>query len=109
MDPLVRASLAVRSLARRGHGLLAIGGFSAWLVAGGARSEDVPLLAVAAFVWAVLMLSRVRRKLREAGDASTLLDFEVAAFAAVALDALLLRYDGGFAGRFYPAVYLLLA
>ena len=109
MDPLVRASLAIRSLARRGHGVLAIGGLSAYLVAGGARSDDVPLLAFLACVWALLMLSRVRRKLREAGDASTLLDFEVAAFAAVALDAFLIRYDGGFAGRFYPAVYLLLA
>ncbi len=110
MDPLVRASLAFRTIWRRGHGLLAACGLAAYLVGGGMRSgESGGLQAAAAGAWALLMLSRIRRRSREASETSVMLDFEIGVLAAVALDGALIRFDGSLAGRSYPALYVLVA
>jgi diguanylate cyclase (GGDEF)-like protein len=65
------------------------------------------VLAIA--VWALLLASRVRRKLLVTGDAPTLLDVEIGALLSVALEAALMRFDGGLSGRFSPALYVLVA
>ncbi len=109
MEPLVRASLAMRAIVRRGHGILAACGLGAYLVCGGVRADVTPTFAVLACAWGLLMASRLRRKLREAGDESVLIDFEMGALATVALDTLLVRFDGGFTGRLYPSLYVLVA
>jgi diguanylate cyclase (GGDEF)-like protein len=109
MDLLVRASLRLRSLARRGHGVIAGAALAGWVIAGGATAEPTPtgLLIVAA--WLLLLGVRLRRKARPVGEASALLDFEIGALAAVGLDAILLRVDGGLSGRWSAGVYALVA
>jgi hypothetical protein len=109
MGPLVRVSLAVRALARHGYGLFACAGLAAYLVAGGATGELGAPKYVAAGIWAVLVGARIARKLRETGDAPLLLDIEIGALLAVALQGALVRYDGGLDGRFAPAIYVLVA
>jgi two-component system, cell cycle response regulator len=109
MEPLVRASLVVRTLVRRGHGLLLAGAMATFAVLGGATGELGPAHALAIGVWGVLLASRVRRRLRETGEVGLLLDVEIGALLAVALEAALVRFDGGFGGRFSPALYVLVA
>jgi diguanylate cyclase (GGDEF)-like protein len=114
MEPLVRALLGVRTFARRGHGLLGALGLGALLVSwgatwGGATSEIGVAQGAALAVWAYLLVTRVRRKLRETSDAGLGLDVEVGALLAVALEALLVRYDGGLSGKLSPALYVLVA
>jgi diguanylate cyclase (GGDEF)-like protein len=109
MGPLVRASLAVRALVRHGYGILAAGGLAAYVVAGGATGEVGAVKYGAMALWALLVGQRVLRKLRETGDAPLLLDIEIGALLAVALEAALVRYDGGLDGRFAPAIYVLVA
>jgi two-component system cell cycle response regulator len=109
MEPLVRASLTVRTLLRQGHGLLLSCGLAAYVVLGGAVADFGAAPAVALGVWAFLLGVRLPRKLRDTGDAGVLLDVEIGALLAVGLDAALLRYGGGLSGRFSPAVYVLVA
>jgi diguanylate cyclase (GGDEF)-like protein len=109
MEPLVRASLVMRTLLRRGHGLLASCILAAYVVYGGAAGEVGPGQVAAVGVWGLLLVSRVRRKMRVTGDAPTVLDVELGALLAVALEAALVRFDGGLSGRFSPALYVLVA
>lgn len=109
MDSLVRASLLVRRLVRGGYGLAAMCALGAYVVFGGATAPLGPVPIVAAAVWAVLLVKRLRAKLRLTGDAPFLLDFELGALLAVGLDAMLLRFDGTLSGRFSPATYVLVA
>jgi diguanylate cyclase (GGDEF)-like protein len=109
MDPLVRASLVVRTLLRRGHGLALTCALGAYVVAGGATAEFGAWQGVAIATWTLLLATRLPRKLRQAGDAGVILDLEIGALLAVALEALLLRFDSGLNGRFSPAVYVLVA
>ncbi|HTB73246.1 MAG TPA: sensor domain-containing diguanylate cyclase [Polyangiaceae bacterium] len=109
MEPLVRGFVAVRTFARRGHGLLAALGLGAYVVFGGATAEFGVEQGAALGIWALLLASRVRRKLRETSDAGLLLDVEVGSLLAVALEAALVRLDGGLSGRLSPALYVLVA
>jgi diguanylate cyclase (GGDEF)-like protein len=109
MEPLVRATLAVRTLLRRGHGLLAAAALAAYVVAGGATSPFGPAQAVALTGCATLLVVRVSRKMREPGDAPILLDVEIGTLLAVAVLAALVRVDGGLDGRTSPAAYALVA
>ncbi len=109
MEPLVRASLLLRTLLRRGHGLLIACGLAAYVVYGGAAGDVGPGQVAAVLVWSLLLVSRVRRKMRVTGDAPTVLDVELGALLAVALEAALVRFDGGLSGRFSPALYVLVA
>ncbi|HEY5147124.1 MAG TPA: sensor domain-containing diguanylate cyclase [Polyangiaceae bacterium] len=108
MEPLVRALLGVRTFGRRGHGLLVACALGAFVVFGGAAAEMGPAQGVALAVWALLITVRVRRKLRETTDAPLLLDVEIGALLSVALEALLVRFDG-LSGRMSPALYVLVA
>jgi diguanylate cyclase (GGDEF)-like protein len=109
MDPLVGASLAVRTLVRRGHGLLVACALAAYVVYGGAAGQVGPAQVAALAVWTLLLASRVRRKLRVVGDAPIVLDMEIGALLSVGLEAALVRFDGGLGGRFSPALYVLVA
>jgi two-component system cell cycle response regulator len=110
MEPLVGASLAIRRLLRRGHGLLAAAALAVYVVFGHVRGDFGFLAGVAAGTWAVVLVSRVRRKLRgTGGDAPLLLDVDIGVLLAVGLEAALVRFDGGLSGRFSPAIYVLVA
>ena len=117
---LVRASLFVRRLVRRAHGLLLTVAIAAWVVAGGATLPASLPLAVVASLWAALLLTRLYGRLSRSGrsivggGSSTpgrglLLDIELGALLAVGLDAALLRFEGGLSGPLSPAVYVLVA
>jgi diguanylate cyclase (GGDEF)-like protein len=109
MEPLVRASLVVRTLLRRGHGLGLACVLAAYVIEGGATGEPGVAQGVALATWLLLLALRIPRKMRESGDAGVLLDFEIGALLAVAAEAGLLRLDGGLGGRLSPAVYVLVA
>ncbi|HEY8039059.1 MAG TPA: sensor domain-containing diguanylate cyclase [Polyangiaceae bacterium] len=109
MEPLVRASLAVRTLLRRGHGLLIACALAAYVVDGGAVGEIGAGKVLALGAWAWLLASRVGRKARETGDAPLRVDVEIGALLSVAAEAALVRFDGGLSGRFSPALYVLVA
>ncbi len=110
MDSLVRASLLVRRIARMGYGLALTCALAAYVVFGGGATAALgPLPVLAAVIWALLLVKKLRAKLRLTGDAKFLLDFELGALLAVGLDAALLRYDGTLSGRFSPATYVLVA
>jgi two-component system, cell cycle response regulator len=109
MDSLVRATLLIRRIARGGYGLALTGALATYVVLGGATAPLSALPILAALVWALLLVKRLRAKLRLTGDARFLLDFELGALLAVGLDAALLRFDGTLAGRFAPATYVLVA
>jgi diguanylate cyclase (GGDEF)-like protein len=109
MDRLVRASLATRTLFRRGHGLAAACALASYVVWGNVRDASGPLPLALALVWAALLGRRLQRRLRESGEAQVALDVEIGSLAAVGLDAALIRWDGGFDGRFGASVYVLIA
>jgi diguanylate cyclase (GGDEF)-like protein len=109
MDPLVSASLAVRTLLRRGHGLLVASALAAYVVCGGAVGRVGPPQVAALAIWTLLLASRVRRKLRGSAEALVVLDVEIGALLSIAVEAALVRFDGGLGGRFSPALYVLVA
>ena len=109
MEPLVRALLGLRTLARRGHGLFLSGLLGVYVVLGGAAADFGLWQGAAVGAWALLLATRLPRKLRETSDAGLLLDVEIGALLAVALEASLVRFDGGLGGRLSPAVYVLVA
>jgi diguanylate cyclase (GGDEF)-like protein len=109
MEPLVRASLAVRTLVRRGHGSLIACGLAAYVVYGGAAGAFRTTQGIALGVWALLLLSRVSRKLRATQDVRLLVDIELGMLLSVGLEAALVRFDGGLSGPYAPAIYVLVA
>jgi diguanylate cyclase (GGDEF)-like protein len=109
MEPLVRASLVVRTLVRRGHGSLVACALAAYVVYGGAAGTMRASQLVALGAWAVLLASRVSRKLRATQDARILVDIELGMLLAVGLEAALVRFDGGLSGPYAPAIYVLVA
>jgi len=109
MEPLVAASLTLRTLLRRGHGLLLACALGTYVVLGGAAADFGALQGVALGTWALLLALRLPRKMVAAGDAGVLVDVEIGALLAVGLDAALLRYGGGLSGRFSPGIYVLVA
>ncbi len=84
-------------------------GLGAFVVFGGATAEFGPGQALALAVWAFLLASRARRKLRDTSDAGLLLDVEVGALLAIAVETALVRFDGGLNGHLSPALYVLVA
>src|SRR5262245_31275211 len=106
---LVQASLAFRRFARRAHGLALATALAAWVVLGGATAPIGPLTMLAAMLWLVLVVSRLRTKLKQTGESPLLVDVELGCLLAVALDAALLRFEGGVTGALSPAVYVLVA
>jgi diguanylate cyclase (GGDEF)-like protein len=109
MEPLVRASLALRTLVRRGHGVLAACALAAYVVYGGAAGPARATQTVALGVWGVLLASRVVRKLRASQDVRLVVDIELGVLLAVGLEAALVRFDGGLNGPFAPSLYVLVA
>src|SRR5262249_17078704 len=109
MDPLVRASLLIRTVVRKGHGLALSGALGAYVIAGGATTPMGPELAVAVALWLALLAARLRAKLEVTGEARFRVDVELGMLLAVGLDAALLRFEGGLSGAFSPAVYVLVA
>ncbi len=109
MEPLVRALLGLRTLARRGHGLLLACALGAYVVFGGAATDFGVWQGAALGAWALLLATRLPRKLRQTSDAGILVDVEIGALLAVALEAFLVRFDGGLSGRLSPVVYVLVA
>lgn len=109
MDTLVQASLAVRTLTRRGYGLALIGALTAHVALGGATASLGPALVVPLVVFVALFTSRLVRKLSRRGEASALVDVELGALLALALVAALVRFDGGLSGRYAPVLYVLVA
>ncbi len=107
MEPLVGVALAMRGLVRRGHGLAVACALAAYVVGGGATAPFGPAQAAALAAWTVVLGTRARRKVTHTGDSSVLLDVELGALLSVALEAVLLRYDGGLTGRLSPALYVL--
>ena len=109
MDPLVHASLLLRTLVRRGHGLALTGALGAYVVLGGASAPAGASSYVAIAVWSALLATRLRTKLRTTGEAPLRIDIELGALLAVGLDAALLRHEGTLSGALSPAVYVLVA
>jgi diguanylate cyclase (GGDEF)-like protein len=110
MDLLVGGSFAVRRLFRQGHGLLLAGAIAFWAVWGDLRGEFGVVHCFAFGAWALVLVSRFRRRLRSAaGDSPLLLDIDIGVLLAVALEVFLVRTEGGFGGRLFPAVYVLVA
>ncbi len=109
MEPLVAASLAVRTVLRRGHGLIVACGLAAYVVYGGAAGEPRVGQIVAFALWAALLVSRIVRKARAAEEAPLVVDVEIGALLSVGLQAALVRFDGGLSGPYSPAIYVLVA
>jgi len=109
MEALVRVSLSMRTLVRRGHGMLVAGALAAYVVLGGATADFGVGQGVALGAWALLLASRVARKVRDDGDTPLLLDVDIGALLALGLETALVRFDGGLSGRFSPSVYVLVA
>jgi two-component system, cell cycle response regulator len=108
MDPLVRASLALRTLSRRGHGVLLACVLGSYVATGGFAGDLGLVQGAAAGVWLLLLAVRIRRRLRET-DPPPMLDAEMGLLGAVGLEAALARFDGGLDGRLSPSLYVLIA
>src|SRR5580658_4388761 len=109
MEPLVRASLVLRTAVRRGHVLFEVCALSTYVACGGAQGAFGAghwLLVVA---WTAALVSRAWRKLRDPGEAGLLLELEVCGLLVVGLVATLLRFDGSLTGPLSPSLYVLVA
>jgi diguanylate cyclase (GGDEF)-like protein len=111
MDLLVGASLVARRLFRRAHGLLVAFALAAYVVFGDLRAGTFGAGQCAALAaWALVLASCVRRKLRRPPAAAPALhDVDIGVLLAVAVEAALVRFEGGLGGRFSPAIYVLVA
>jgi two-component system cell cycle response regulator len=109
MEPLVRASLVLRTMARRGHVLFEACALSAYVACGGAARVFGPAQWLLAAAWAGILTSRAWRKLRDPGEAGMLLDLEVCVLLVVGVVAALLRLDGNLVGPLSPALYVVVA
>jgi diguanylate cyclase (GGDEF)-like protein len=107
MEALVRASVALRRIARRGLPIVAILALGAFWVVDAATPSGKSLLLAAAGVWGVLFgWSAVRRYRAKTGDGWS--DFELGGLGVVAVHGVL-THAGGHAGPLYPIVYVLVA
>jgi diguanylate cyclase (GGDEF)-like protein len=122
VDPLVRASLVLRKAARRSVGLAVVLALAAFVVLGGATTTFGPAIGLAAGVWLLFVVSRIKAKLalsarplaqrgahEISGDAPLLVDVELGLLLTLALEACLVRFEGSLNGPFSPAVYVLVA
>ncbi len=109
MDPLVRASLGLRTTIRDGHGLCAACALSAYVALGGAQASVGVVQGVAAVYWLFLLGTRARKKLRDPDEAGRLLDVEIGVLLAIGVVAALVRIDGGLSGKLAPSLYILVA
>jgi diguanylate cyclase (GGDEF)-like protein len=114
MEPLVGASLVVRRLIRRWHGLTAALVLAAYAVLGGARGSAGPLAWAAVALWALLLATRLRRRVRHGKararvEPDTALDVDLGVLLALGLETALVRYGGGFSGPLAPSLYVLVA
>ena len=109
MDPIVRASLFARRMFRRAIGLVLSLAVAAYVVLGGATApvSALPILALAIFT--ALFVKRLAEKVSRTSDARARTEIELGVLLAIGLFSLLLRFDGGLAGTFAPAVYALVA
>src|SRR5580698_9862269 len=109
MEPLVRASLVLRKLVRRGHVLFEACALSAYVACGGAQRAFGAAQWLLAAAWMAVLASRAWRKLRDPGEAGVLLDLEVCVLLVVGVVAALIRLDGNLVGPHSPALYVLVA
>ena len=109
MEPLVSASLFIRRLVRRGHGLVIALAIAGYVVLGGATATPSLPVYVALFFWSMLTASRIKKKVIGAVDAPLLVDLELGVLLTIGLDASLLRLEGGLNGALSPALYVLVA
>src|SRR5271155_2838733 len=109
MEPLVRASLVLRTMVRRGHVLFEACALSAYVACGGAQRPFGPTQWVVVAAGTGVLCSRAWRKLRDPGEAGLLLDLEVSALLVVGIVAALLRLDGTLVGPLSPSLYVLVA
>ncbi|HWL86866.1 MAG TPA: diguanylate cyclase [Polyangiaceae bacterium] len=123
MDPLVRGSLLVRRLIRRGHGLALGCALGAYVIAGGATAPLGIGTVLAAALFFALLAPRLRarwshdrvRTVRASANAAhttevpVLLDVELGVLLTIGLNAALLRYEGTLDGVFSPVMYVLVA
>jgi diguanylate cyclase (GGDEF)-like protein len=109
MEPLVRASLALRTLVRRGHGSLIACALAAYVIDGGADGPPRTSQWIALGVWGLLLASRVTRKLRGVAEVRVLVDIELGMLLALSLQTALVRWGGGLSGPYSPAIYVLVA
>jgi len=109
MEPLVRASLVLRTSVRKGHVLAEACALSAYVAWGAAQRPFGPLQWLLVAAWAALLSSRAWRKLRDPGEAGILLDVEVSGLLVVGVVAALLRLDGSLVGPLSPSLYVLVA
>src|ERR1700734_930529 len=100
MDPLVSASLALRRAARHGLGVAFSCLLGGCLVLGYMTGSSFRALSwVLVTLWALRLVSRLRRKMTSTGEAPFTVDLEIGMLLAVGLDAALLRFDGGLSGQ----------
>ena len=120
MDPLVRGSLLVRRIIRRGHGLALGCALGAYVIAGGATAPLGLATAVAIALFFVLLVPRAqarwshdRLRSPRAPDRVTevpvFLDVELGVLLTIGLNAALLRFEGTLDGVFSPVMYVLVA
>ncbi|WP_394826852.1 diguanylate cyclase [Pendulispora albinea] len=120
MDPLVRGSLLVRRIIRRGHGLALGCALGAYVIAGGATGPlDVGSIAAAALFFALLVprlrarwshdRTRSPRSPDRVSEVPILLDVELGVLLTIGLSAALLRFEGTLDGVFSPVMYVLVA
>ena len=115
MEPLVRASLALRRAVRNGYGPVLAAGFGA-LVVFGLGTGPVGALPIAAGVALGLRIAtRAHKKLALAGGAARAsvspfsVDLELGMLLVITLDVALLRAEGSLDGPMSASLYLLLA
>jgi len=108
MDPLVRATLRFRKIARMSTGVVLNLALAAFVVFGGPNSSPISF-AIAASAWGALLVHRLRVKVTRTGEAPLLVDFEVGALLSTGLAFGLLKVDGSLSGTFSPALYVLVA
>ncbi|WP_394848170.1 sensor domain-containing diguanylate cyclase [Pendulispora brunnea] len=120
MDPLVRGSLLVRRIIRRGHGLAFGCALGAYVIAGGATAPLGMATTLAVMLFVVLLVPRLRarwshdrtrspRSPESVPEVPLLLDLELGVLLTIGLNAALLRFEGTLDGVFSPVMYVLVA
>jgi diguanylate cyclase (GGDEF)-like protein len=109
MDLLVRTSLVMRRVIRRGTGIVfaLVGAYA--LVHGAAAASLGPGLVFASVVWAVMLARALRARFGRGVHLAALAEVELGMLLAVGLDALVLRVDGSASGALSPLAYILVA
>jgi diguanylate cyclase (GGDEF)-like protein len=109
MEPLVRTALTVRTLVRRGHGVLGACALGTYVVLGGAAAGFNVLQGLAVVLWGLLVLDRVRCKVWDREGNGLLVDIDLGVLLAVGLEGALFRFDGGLNGHLSPSIYVFVA